>query len=77
MARIIALVALAALGSLKHRSTVATPMSANLVTVRNLAKSVEAYVRGDWRRGLPRPELPVECDAPNAPNIRGRQRLGE
>ena len=59
-----------------NRSTVATLMSALSVTVRSITKSV-AYVRGERRRGLPRFDTRIECDAPNAPNMRGRQRLGE
>jgi len=47
--------------------------SANPVTVRNIAKSVQVYVRRERRRGL-RLELRVECGAPDAPNMRGRQR---
>jgi hypothetical protein len=47
------------------------------VTVRNIAKSIRAYVRGERRHGLPHLGMRVECDAPNAPNMRGRQRLGE
>jgi len=60
-----------------NRSTVVAPMSSYPVTVRNIVKSVGAYVRGERRRGLPRLDMRVECDAPNAPNMRGRQRLGE
>jgi hypothetical protein len=60
-----------------NRSTVAAPMSAHPVTVRNIAKSVGAYVRGEQRRGSPRLDTRVECDAPNAPNRRRRQRSGE
>jgi hypothetical protein len=52
-------------------------MSADPVTVRNIAKSVGAYVRGERRRGLPRLNMRVECDAPNALNMRGKQRSGE
>jgi hypothetical protein len=44
---------------------------------RNAVCPVGAYVRGERRRGLPRLDMGVECDAPNAPNMRGRQRLGE
>ena len=60
-----------------NRSTVVAPMSSYPVTVRNIVKSVGAYVRGERRRGLPRLDMRVEYDAPNAPNMRGRQRLGE
>jgi hypothetical protein len=57
-----------------NRSTVAAAMPAYPVTVRNIVKSVgltSAATR------LPRLDMRVECDAPNTPNIRGRQRLGE
>jgi len=57
-----------------NRSTVAAAMPAYPVTVRNIVKSVgltSAATR------LPRLDMRVEYDAPNAPNIRGRQRLGE
>jgi hypothetical protein len=46
---------------LAHRSTVAAPMSAHSVTVRNIAKSVGAYVRGERRRSLPRLDMRVGC----------------
>jgi len=60
-----------------NRSTAKALISSRPVTVRNIVKSVGAYVRGERRRGLPRLDMRVECDAPNAPNMRGMQRIGE
>ena len=59
-----------------NRSTVAALVSAHSVTVRNIAKERRAYVRGERRHSLPRLDTRIECDAANAPNMRGRQRLG-
>ena len=39
-------------------------MSTDPVTVRNVTKSVDAYVRGERRRGLPRLDMRVERDEP-------------
>ena len=70
MTRIIATMALAALGL--SGAPVHEPVHGrgvyvrSSVTVRNIAKSVRAYLRGERRRGLPRLDMRVECDAPNA-----------
>ena len=78
--RIIALTAFTALGL--SEAPVHEPVhgrgtySSHPVTVRNFAE-VRAYARDERRRGLPRLDMRVECDAPNALNMRGRQRLGE
>jgi hypothetical protein len=81
MARIIALMALTVLElsdvPVHEPVHVVAPVSAHPVTVPNIVKSVRAYVRGERRRGLPRLDMRVECDAPYAPNMRGMQRLGE
>jgi len=80
MTRIIALMALTTLGlsgAPVHEPVHARgPTSPHPATVRNTAKS-GAYVRDERRRGLPRLDMRVECDAPNALNMRGKQRLGE
>jgi hypothetical protein len=59
-----------------NRSTVAAPVSAHSVTVRNIAKSVGLTSAANGDTSLPRLDTRIECDAPNAPNMRGRQRLG-
>ena len=60
-----------------NRSTVAAPVSAHPVTVRNIAESAGLTSAANGDTVCARLDTRIECDAPNAPNMRGRQRLGE
>jgi len=81
MPRIIALMALTALelsdAPVHEPAHGHGAISAHPVTVRNIVKSVGPTSAANGDAVLPRLDMRVECDAPNAPNMRGRQRLGE
>jgi hypothetical protein len=60
-----------------NRSTVAAPYPIILSLCVTPPRNMGAYVRGERRHGLARLDARIECDAPDAPNMRGRRRLGE
>jgi len=60
-----------------NRSTAEAPIPLSFVTVCNITKGVRTSSAASGDAGLPRLDIRVESGAPNAPNIRGRQRLGE